>query len=411
MKQPEYRQHDWLCYGAQMRITDQQRNRLTVLKAIRREGAVARRELPGLTGLSAGTITQLTGDLVRRALVTETREDGKRNGRPRALLAINPEGSLVVAASLMGAGLLHIALVDLAGQRRFNREIRIGEQSTLSHMAEAIGRAIDDAIMTAPVQRERIVRAAIALPALVDSVRGTVHFMTTFPPGPPVPFAEPIAERLGIPVTVENEMICMARSEHWFGRAQALDDFSLVYVGFNIGAAEYVGGLPRIAANGLNQELGHAKFGGAEGARRCYCGGLGCLTASASMYGLLEAVDLHRNLPFPPLHGLPRRFEEFMDIVDGGNAAAAEAITQAGDGIGTALATLVSATNSSALLVAVANARLLERLRGPIEAALDRNLMPSVRAMTPVSLMLGDADWRWRGTAALALEQTFIGQG
>jgi predicted NBD/HSP70 family sugar kinase len=392
-----------------MRISDQQLNRLTVLKAIRRAGPVARRDLPALTRLSAGSITQLTADLVDRAMVSERREDGKRNGRPRTLLAINPEGAVIIAASLMGSGLLHIAFVDLSGQRQHSVESRIGPHKTLQSMADAIGGALESAIAEASVPPERVARIAIALPALVDSVRGAVHFMTTFPPGPPVPFAAPIFARLGIPVTIENDICCMARAEHWFGRAQTIDTFTLVHLGFNIGSADYVGGLPKIAANGLNPELGHVKIDSGPGARRCFCGAAGCLSAYASMYGILQTAHLLDDLPFPPVRGLAQRFDEFLEMAAAGDQAAITALRQAGAHIGNVLASLISATDTSAVLVAVNNARLLDIVRQPIEAALRRNLMPGILPVTPVTLIVADEDWRWKGTAALALEQIFLG--
>ena len=74
-----------------MRITDHALNRLNVLKAIRRWGPVARTELAMKTGLSSGSITQLTAELLGRELIIEAKETAKRNGRPRTFLEINAD--------------------------------------------------------------------------------------------------------------------------------------------------------------------------------------------------------------------------------------------------------------------------------------------------------------------------------
>ncbi|MET0180649.1 MAG: winged helix-turn-helix transcriptional regulator, partial [Novosphingobium sp.] len=111
-----------------MRINDYTLNRLAVIKAIRRHGPVARSELTGITGLSGGTITQLTRELVRRGLVVEQKQGATdrigRTGRRRIDLAINATVGLVLGASVGGPSGLTISIVDLAGSNLFSLERR-----------------------------------------------------------------------------------------------------------------------------------------------------------------------------------------------------------------------------------------------------------------------------------------------
>ena len=69
-----------------MRNTNQALNRLRVLKAIRRDGPISRSQLPLLTDLSAGMITQLTGELLQGGLIA-TREPKQANRIQRLSLA------------------------------------------------------------------------------------------------------------------------------------------------------------------------------------------------------------------------------------------------------------------------------------------------------------------------------------
>ena len=62
------------------------------------------------------------------------------------------------------------------------------------------------------------------------------------------------------------------------------------------------------------------------------------------------------------------------------------ALEQAGSFLGVALANLINATDPG-------------------------NIMPGVLPSTKIELVFADKDWRWKGTAALALEQTYIGSG
>ena len=394
-----------------MRITDHALNRLNVLKAIRRWGPVARTELAMKTRLSSGSITQLTAELLGRELIVETKETTKRNGRPRTFLEINADGALSIAATLSGVGKLDIFFIDLIGNRLHSIETRIWIEPSLAAMAQAIGGNIASAIESAPLGERRVSRVGIALPALIDSAQGEIHFMTTFPVGGPVPFAGPIANRLGLPVTIENDMVCMARAEHWFGRARDLETFTLVHVGFAIGSAQYEDGLPKSGSNGLNAELGHVKVITGELARPCFCGGRGCLAAYASMYGILQAADELTGTPFPPTESLDARFEQFMDRAESGDLNAAGALEQAGSFLGVALANLINVTDPGNIIISFANARFMATIAAPMDTSLKTNIMSGVLPSTKIELVFADKDWRWKGTAALALEQTYIGSG
>ena len=398
-----------------MRIADQALNRLHLLKAIRRWGPVARTDLSARVDLSAGSITLLTAELLARGLIVEQRETLRRPGRPRQHLQINAAGAVVVGATLAGTGHLSVAFIDLAGNLLEERKLRLGPQPSLPGMATAIATSLRDAIAASPFAASPILRVGIAIPALIDSERGNVHFMTTFPVGEPVPFAAPISAALGLPVTIENDMASMARAEHWFGRARELASFTLVHVGFTIGMAEYADGLPRSGANGLSTEFGHIKSvlgpNSDVPARACFCGGHGCLATYASMFGILEAAGELRDATFPPTGTLQDRFERFLDRAEAGDAETAAALDQAGNLLGLALANFINATNPGHMLVSFASARFLAALAGPMTRALEASVMPGVLAATDVMVLIAEEDWRWKGTAALALEQTYLGVG
>ena len=392
-----------------MRVPDHTHNRLLLLKAIRRFGPVARTELPGLTGLSSGLVSQLTGDLANRGLLLERKLPMKQPGRPRTHIAINQDGAIVLGANLSGGGLLKAYFVDLAGNQLHMQAMRLEPQVSLEDMAEAMALALEAAIVESPFDLRSISRAGISLPALIDSVAGEVHYMTTFPAKGAVPFARIVADRLGLPVTIENDISCMARSEHWFGRAQDLHTFTLVHLGFALGSAEYANGVPKAGANGLNPEFGHIKSMVGDGARQCFCGARGCLVSYASMYGILSATGELEDAPFPPVGRLKHRFEQFLDRAETGDIAARGVLEQAGSFLGLALANYITATDPGQVLVAISGERFLKAIADPLTRALHANAMPGVMPKTNVELIVADDDWRWRGTAALALEQTYLG--
>jgi predicted NBD/HSP70 family sugar kinase len=392
-----------------MQISEQTLNRLTVLKAIRRSGPISRSDLLQATGLSAGSITNLTSDLLERGLIVETRSAAKRAGRPRLYLEIAAQAAVVIGASVAGQNTLTAAFVDLAGTLLFSTDVTYDPPSTLDEQAERIAWALAKALDRIPFDRAAVKRVGIAIPGVVDSGRGYVHFVTTLPGGP-TPFARIISDRLGLPVTIEHDLACMARAEHWFGRARELDTFTLVHVGHAIGSAEYVDGVPRCGANGLNPELGHVKTDFGAHARQCICGARGCAVMYCSMFGMLAAARMLEGVPFPPLDRIDADFERLMRKAEVPGSPAADVVSEAADHLGRAVANLLNATDPGHVLISVLNAELLGRFQGEVRNALKRYTLPAVLTATDIQFIVVDQNWRRTGTAALALEQTYLGE-
>jgi len=390
-----------------MILSEQKRARLAVLKAIRHDGPVARGQLPRKTGLSAGTITSVTAQFVASGLVVEQREEVSGRGRPRVNLSINADGAIVVGATILGIGTLAVSFVDLAGSLLHSAEVRLEPANSLPDMAQALADALAEAIAASPFAAPRISRIGLALPAMVNPSAGTVLYMATMP-AEPTPFAAPLAKALGIPVTIENDMVVMARAEHWFGRAQALDSFTLINFSFALGSARYVDGLPWSGANGLATEIGHTKLDAAPDARPCFCGGRGCVSAYSSIYGLLAAAGRLEGLAFPPVKGLDQRFGEFLDQAEAGDAVVLAHLHQSATFLALALANHVNASDPGTIVV-LTPARLRAMIAERFDAVFAASVLPGIGAATRIIFAEPDPDWRWKGTAALALEQTFLG--
>jgi predicted NBD/HSP70 family sugar kinase len=391
-----------------MRVSDQTLNRLKVLKAIRRHGPISRSELPRITRLSGGTITQLTSDLVQRKLVRETKTAERRTGRPRTHLEIDAGAGIVIGASLGGVGVLAARFVDLLGQPLFDYDARVKPARTLDAFMANVGAAINEAIERSPYSLAELTRVGLALPGLVDSERGTLHFMTTFPTGR-VPAAQMVTDRVGLPVTVENGLASIARGIHWFGPGEHLDTFTLIEVGYAVATAEYADGLPKSGSNGLNSEIGHTKAVFGENARPCFCGGKGCLSAYTSIFGLLEQAGLLEGTSFPALALMDPLFESLLDRGEAGDAPVNKLLDDAADHLAVAVSNYLTATDPGTVLISMPTTRFADRIEDRFRKVLKENTFPGVLDASEVRFILADGNWRQSGTAALALEQTYLG--
>jgi predicted NBD/HSP70 family sugar kinase len=390
-----------------MRISDQALNRLKVLKALRQNRLISRTDLPALTGLAAATITHVTSELIERGFVLERKDPQRQRGRPRVFLEIDAGGAIVLGASLDGGNLMSVIFADLTGRTQFACTVELVQPKSLTHLAECIALGVQQAIAQSPFALGQIHRAGIGLPAVVDTVRGIVHYMITMPEET-FPFADAIAARLGMPVTIENDLLCKARAEHWFGRARTLDTFTLIELGIAVGAAVYGDGLPKSGDNGFGPEIGHIKTDPAPEARACICGARGCLMAYASAFGMLHQLETFPEVAIPTLDELDARFAAFLDRAETGDEAVLALLHAAGHHLGLAIANLIHLNDPGHILLLATHPRQLRLIRAGLEATIAANVLPGFRTAT--RLIYGDADddWRSKGAAALALEQTFL---
>ncbi len=383
-------------------------NRLTVLKAIRNGGPIARTDLQEQTGLSSATITQVTSELLGRGLIVERKDAAKKNGRPRIFLEIDPAGGIIIGASFSSRRRMTIAFVDLAGEVLFETQAASSlTPRTHEDLVSRTVQALEFAIVESGFKRDQIVRVGISLPALVDSVKGTFYYMSTFPLGP-FPLAERIANHLRLPVSIENEMNCIARYEHWFGRAQHLETFTIIDLAYAIGAAQYRSGLPMSGSHGITSQLGHVKLHPGPAGRPCYCGASGCANAYASIFGILtHANRIASNVP--PTDDLDHAFDELLSDAEAGSKVARALLSDAGWHLGLLVANHINATDPGHVMILVPDARYIEFAREAFDRAIAVNALPGLLPFTNVFFEIASDEGPSKGIAAMALEQNYLG--
>jgi predicted NBD/HSP70 family sugar kinase len=379
---------------------------LAVLKALRCGRRLSRKDLPGLTGLSAGTITAVTSDLVKRGLIVERRAEAVGKGRPRTYLDIDVAGPVVIGARLSERAELQTSFVDLAGRELFAARTPIPPPATLAQYAQLICDALERTIRASPIASGAIAHVGLAMPAVVDARTGVVHQMITYA-SDPVPMADMLAERLALPVTVENDTNCLVRGEHWFGCAQEHDDFTLLHVGYALTSARYAGGIPHIGAHGFTPEIGHTKTAYGPQARPCFCGARGCVSAYCSISGLVvDPTDWAKTVP--SLDAVDERFARLLDDAEQGQAEALRAFDVAGTHLGRIVADHVNAADPGIVIVMAPDDRYRRFTMTAFQDALDALALPALLCRSDVKFASTTKDWHWKGLAALALEKTYL---
>lgn len=104
-----------------------------------------------------------------------------------------------------------------------------------------------------------------------------------------VPFGPMLAQRLGRPVRVVNDLSAAAWGELHAGAGRGMTNLLVVFVGSGVGSALVVDGRLVRGAVGAAGEFGHVKVV-AQGGRLCGCGQYGCLEAYAGGHNLIAQM-------------------------------------------------------------------------------------------------------------------------
>jgi glucokinase len=167
------------------------------------------------------------------------------------------------------------------GQSRRSTPLHGGPEAVVRDLVEAMR----DAAAAAGIDAGELESVGIGAPGSVDAVAGTVLQVANVGGlEHPFPLAPAVAEALGVPVALGNDVTAGVEAERRFGAGRGLHSFLGVFWGTGVGGGIVVDGRT-LTGRGSAGEIGHvcAKPGG----RRCNCGLRGCVEAYAGR-GALE---------------------------------------------------------------------------------------------------------------------------
>ena len=198
-------------------------------------------------------------------------------------------------------------------------------------------------------------RSASGTPGVVESSTGVVQRAPNLAGfDRPVPLAAMLTERLGVPVTVANDVNVAAFGEVMVGVAQGHRDVLAVWMGTGLGAGLVLDGRLRFGPSGLAGELGHVVV--VPNGRECACGGLGHVEAYIGRRSMEDrARELHasgRRTALVELAGDDRmKSKVFATAYEAGDEVAVELIDEGLTLLGIAVANVVVTVDVAAIVV------------------------------------------------------------
>ncbi|WP_037838734.1 ROK family transcriptional regulator [Streptomyces sp. NRRL S-337] len=228
------------------------------------QGPLTRTQIGELTGLSKPTASQLLARLETAGLVRTTGNVTGRPGPSAQLYEVDPAAAQVAALAVDQLGIT-AAVADITGQ--VLGEERVGTDAVDAdaphRTALLVAKAVDGALAKAGLGREQLHGTVIGTPGALDPQTGRLRYAPHLPDWHSRALKEELAEVLGTPITIENDVNLAAVAEQHDGVAQDFDDFVLVWADEGVGAAIVLGGRLLRGATGGAGEIGYMPLPGA----------------------------------------------------------------------------------------------------------------------------------------------------
>jgi predicted NBD/HSP70 family sugar kinase len=234
-------------------------NEETVLETIRIGAPISRAEIARRAGISKPTVSLALRALLEAGLVREAANGPA--GPTYGAVYFEPvaEAALVLGVDL-GARFLRGALSDLTGSVRARQDVELAEHDA-STALEAIGRLRESLVHAAGLGPELIENVVVGVPGVVEQRDGAVRLATNIPGLDGRRYGDELEQRLGVRVTVENDVNLAALGERRHGVARGVDEFMFLSVGTGLGAGLVLRGELQRGHHGAAGELDYVAVG------------------------------------------------------------------------------------------------------------------------------------------------------
>ncbi|MGI9184643.1 MAG: ROK family protein [Solirubrobacteraceae bacterium] len=275
-------------------------------------------------------------------------------------------------------------------------------------------RALLDVVVAAVTEVRDAVGADVeavgfGIPSLIDRRTGIARVAINLPLAN-VAFADIMAERLGLPVFVDNDGNAAAIAEHRAGAAQGASEAIVMTIGTGIGGGLILRGEPYRGAVGFAGELGHIVIDRNGPPCQGNCPNHGCVETFASGTALArEALRLAGERPGSGLAQAHAQGRELAgplvtELAHDGDEAAREAIALVGSALGVAIASLLNIFNPEVVVVGGGVIAAGELLLAPARAEVAHRILAPTRDAARIVAARFGVEAGMIGAAAMAYD-------
>ncbi|GCE22118.1 xylose repressor protein [Dictyobacter kobayashii] len=324
-----------------------------VLNLIRSHGPLSRTDIVQRSGLSQGAVSILTGELLASGFIREIGEGQSKGGRSPVLLVLNPHAGFVIGIKLTERAIV-AAITDLEAAVVYSKLYPVDCLQDPQVAIEAIIQVVEKTLADSAIPRSDVIGIGIGLAGIIDSQEAICCYSPILG-WRQVPLAQPIEQRLHLPVYIENDVNTLTIAEHWFGTGRGVSHFLVVTIGRGIGMGIIVNGQLDRGIIGGAGEFGHIVL--QPGKPQCSCGKAGCLEALAADPAVVrmarEAIEEGRQTTMlQGVHDISQlTFDHVAQAANQGGEVALEILTEAGCWLGRGLSYLVNLFNPKLIIL------------------------------------------------------------
>ena len=225
----------------------------------------------------------------------------------------------------------------------------------------------------------------------------------------PIPLADLISKKFGIPCIITNDANAAAIGEMTYGAARGMKDFIMITLGTGVGSGIVINGQMVYGHDGFAGELGHVIMKRNNG-RMCGCGRTGCLEAYCSATGVartarefLEIRSDESKLRELDIDSITSK--DVFDAAMAGDKLAKEIFDYTGTILGEALADFTTFSSPEAFIIFGGLAKSGDLIMKPVREAFDKNVLPIFKGKAKILFSeMKEADAAILGASALGWE-------
>lgn len=222
----------------------------------------------------------------------------------------------------------------IVARRRFATEDHLGPHSVVERVAASIAEMEEQL-----PDRERVAAVGICTPGPVDHAAGVLLDPPNIPGLHHAPLAALLSERLRAPVRIDHDAKAAGLGEFHYGAGRGERSMVYIIVGTGVGAAIIADGQLYRGMHNSAGEFGHTTLD--RNGALCSCGARGCVETFMSGPWLARRYAAAQRGEAPTLE-TPTRFDgqQVAALAQQGDPLALRILTEAGEALGIAIATL-----------------------------------------------------------------------
>lgn len=308
-------------------------NTLKFFRTLRQHASLSRKDLETLTGLSWGSISTISSELLQKNLIVAEKE-AATTGRPPERLAINPSACLSLGIDINSVG-LSLNVVNIAGQSVHAQFVPLPnaeKESLLATLKEEVKNILS--------QFPALIGINLSMQGKLNRKTGVSIRTNFFRDWKDVPLVKIFEEEFGIPTELYHDPEALLTFHlHHDHRVKDAGNCIVIRVDDGIGMAQFFNGRLYETGDDTSCELGHTIV--VPDGLPCACGKQGCLEAYSSLRGMKAVYAAEKG----------KLSADFVAQLDAQDAAARDVMDRACKHLGIAIANLFTLSDPDYILL------------------------------------------------------------